>query len=144
MAVGLGACRRQRLLRLVAHLLTLNTVPFESVSAPSNHTLRRNHDAGALLLATDILRRPKGVMTSNEPSLSPEVSSLKTQANDHFKQGDFEAARELYSHAIKLENKSPALYSNRSAASAKLHKYADALKDAERAIKVCSIAPVPR
>lgn len=75
-------------------------------------------------------------MSSKEPTLSPKVTDLKTQANEHFKKGDYKKARALFTDAISLEKGSPALFSNRSAANIKLQKYDDALKDAEKAVKV--------
>ena len=80
-------------------------------------------------------------MSKKEPTLAPQVTEIKTRANDQFKKGDFKKARALFTEAIGLEKSSPALYSNRSAANIKLQRYEDALKDAEKATKVRSTSP---
>ena len=76
-------------------------------------------------------------MSSKEPTLSPRAAELKAQANNLFKSGDFGKAFDVFTAAISEENQSPALYSNRSAASMKMKNFGQALKDAEKAVKVC-------
>ena len=68
--------------------------------------------------------------------LSPRAAELKAQANDLFKSGDFEKAFDVFTAAISEESQSPTLYSNRSATAMKMKNFAQALKDAEKAVKV--------
>lgn len=75
-------------------------------------------------------------MSSKEPVLSPHASELKAQADKHFKLGDFSKAFKKYTAVITEELRSPAIYSNRSATAVKLKKFAQALKDAEKAVQV--------
>ena len=67
----------------------------------------------------------------------PSAAALKAQANNLFKSGDFDKAFDVFTAAISEENQSPALYSNRSAAAMKMKNFGQALKDAEKAVKVC-------
>lgn len=75
-------------------------------------------------------------MSTKEPTLSPHITDLKAQANQMFKTGNFEKAYKLFTTAIAQETRSPALFSNRSATAIKLKKFTQALKDAEKAVKV--------
>jgi len=76
-------------------------------------------------------------MPSTEPTLSPRTAELKAKANDLFKKGDFAGAFDAFSTAISEGGQSHALlFSNRSAAAMKLGNFTQALKDAEKAVKV--------
>lgn len=81
-------------------------------------------------------------MSAKEPTLTPKVVELKSRANDAFKNGDFQQAYDLYTSAIYQEKLSPALFSNRSAAAIKLENYTQALKDAQKAVKVAPLMAV--
>ena len=78
----------------------------------------------------------------SKPTLSPEVADIKARASKQFKAGKFKQARTLYSEAIAREKSSPGLCSNRSAANVKIGLYEDALKDAEKVIKVRQLDPI--
>ena len=56
--------------------------------------------------------------------------------NDSLNKGNFWAAIENYSEAIKLDPENAALYSNRSVAYTRSSKFAEALDDAEKAIEI--------
>jgi len=75
-------------------------------------------------------------MSSKEPTLSPRAAELKAEANNFFKRGAFDKAFDVFSAAISEENQSPALYSNQSATAMKMKNFDQALKDAEKAVKV--------
>lgn len=77
-------------------------------------------------------------MSSEESILTPRAAELKVKANDLFKKGDFAQAFDTFSAAISEGGQSHALlFSNRSAAAMKLGNFTQALKDAEKAVKVC-------
>ena len=78
-------------------------------------------------------------MSLKEPTLSTRAAELKAQANDLFKSGNFDKAFDMFTAAISEENQSPALYSNRSATAIKMKNFDQALKDAEKAVKVSGI-----
>jgi stress-induced-phosphoprotein 1 len=58
----------------------------------------------------------------------------KAKGNEAFKAQNFEEAIEHFSNAIAADPNGHVLYSNRSASYASLHKYAEALEDAEMCI----------
>ena len=61
---------------------------------------------------------------------------MKDQGNKALAANKFDEAVNLYSEAILIDPNNHVLYSNRSAAYAKLAKYENALKDAERAVEI--------
>lgn len=61
---------------------------------------------------------------------------FKNKGNQALQQGDTNKAIELYSKGLEIEPENPELLSNRSAAFVKLEKYADALNDAEKLLKL--------
>ncbi|XP_028409082.1 serine/threonine-protein phosphatase 5-like [Dendronephthya gigantea] len=65
-----------------------------------------------------------------------EADSVKASANEFFKDGNFETALELYSHAIRLNPYCAVYYGNRSFCSIKLENYGDALADADKALEL--------
>ena len=75
-------------------------------------------------------------MSSKEPTLSPRAAELKAEANKLLKSGGFGKAFDVFTAAISEENQSPALYSNRSATAMKMKNFDQALRDAEKAVKV--------
>jgi len=68
--------------------------------------------------------------------LSPRAAELKAEANNPFKRGAFDKAFDVFSAAISEENQSPALCSSRSATAMKMKNFDQALRDAEKAVKV--------
>ena len=75
-------------------------------------------------------------MSLKEPALSPRAAELKSRANGLFKDGKFAQAFDVFTAAISEAKNSPTLYSNRSAAAIQMKNFAQALKDAEKAVKV--------
>lgn len=61
--------------------------------------------------------------------------AAKARGNTHFRNGEFQRAVFQYSLSLRLLGRDGALYSNRSAANAKLAKWEEALSDAELAVK---------
>ncbi|KAL5105909.1 Stress-induced-phosphoprotein 1 [Taenia crassiceps] len=68
----------------------------------------------------------------------PSATELKDKGNAFLQQGKYDNAIDCYTSAIELDSKNHVLYSNRSAAYAKVGQYEDALKDAEECIKLNS------
>ena len=66
--------------------------------------------------------------------LSPQAEQLKREGNAVLQEGNMEEAIRLYSAAIVLDPNNPILYSNRSAAYAKIREYEKALEDAEKTV----------
>lgn len=64
------------------------------------------------------------------------ADEAKTKGNSAFSAGDFTSAVTHFSDAIALSPTNHVLYSNRSAAYASLHKYADALADAKKTVEL--------
>lgn len=64
------------------------------------------------------------------------ATDLKNKGNQFLQEGKFEDAVKCYTSAIEQDPKNHVLYSNRSAAYAKLGKFEDALKDAEECVKL--------
>lgn len=65
------------------------------------------------------------------------ADEYKQQGNDAFKKQDFTTAIDFFSKAIAAsETPNHVLYSNRSASYASIHKYNEALKDAEECVKI--------
>lgn len=65
-----------------------------------------------------------------------QAEQLKRQGNSALQEGNMEEAIRLYSEAIRLDPDNHILYSNRSAAYAKLQEYEKALEDAEKTVKL--------
>ena len=61
---------------------------------------------------------------------------MKKQGNDALGKGNSEEAIKLYTSAIELDPENHVLFSNRSAAFAKLRKFPEALRDAEKTIEL--------
>lgn len=65
------------------------------------------------------------------------ADEFKQKGNDAFRQKDFPEAIDYFTKAIEAsETPNHVLYSNRSACYASLHKYNEALKDAEECVKI--------
>lgn len=71
----------------------------------------------------------------------PQVQQLKEQGNACMEAGKLDEAVQHYTSAIQLDDKNHVLFSNRSAAYAKLGKYTDALEDAETTVTLKSDWP---
>ncbi|RZF48607.1 hypothetical protein LSTR_LSTR011238 [Laodelphax striatellus] len=67
---------------------------------------------------------------------SSQVDELKELGNACVKEGKFEEAVLHYSHAIKLDAKNAALYSNRSFAFLRMRQYYFAMQDAKQTIQL--------
>lgn len=70
-----------------------------------------------------------------EETKANEVTAIKDQGNECFKQGKFQAAIDFYSQALEIEP-SAVLYCNRSFAHLKLENYGSAESDASAAIEL--------
>ncbi|CAH1800547.1 unnamed protein product [Owenia fusiformis] len=68
---------------------------------------------------------------------------LRDKGNEFFKTGNYQAAINAYSHAIKLQSKLPALYSNRAACHLKLGNCMKCLEDSSTALDLLT-PPVPQ
>lgn len=68
----------------------------------------------------------------------PTVESLKELGNTAIKNGKYEEAMLHYTHAIKMDPKNFALFSNRSFAFLKLKQYSLAMEDAQQTIALNS------
>jgi stress-induced-phosphoprotein 1 len=64
------------------------------------------------------------------------ADEAKAKGNAAFSAGRFEEAAKHFTDAIALAPTNHVLYSNRSAALASLHRYSDALADAERTVEI--------
>ncbi|KAB7495336.1 Stress-induced-phosphoprotein 1 [Armadillidium nasatum] len=62
--------------------------------------------------------------------------ALKDEGNKALNGGNFEEAVKCYTHAIEIDPDNHVLYSNRSAAYAKMDKYTEALEDAEKTVSL--------
>jgi len=65
-----------------------------------------------------------------------QASGLKDQGNAELSKGNLKEAIDLYSQAITLDPSNHVLYSNRSAAYAKMEKYSEALTDGEKTVSI--------
>lgn len=63
-----------------------------------------------------------------------QAEQLKRQGNSALQEGNMEEAIRLYSEAIRLDPDNHILYSNRSAAYARVQEYEKALEDAEKTV----------
>jgi tetratricopeptide (TPR) repeat protein len=79
----------------------------------------------------------------SDPACSPAAaapaaapSGFREEGNEEFRRGNYLKAAAAYTKAMKEDPGSAALYSNRSAALAKLNKLPKALTDAEEAIRL--------
>ena len=66
----------------------------------------------------------------------PQAEELKIKGNESLKSNKVDEAIELYTQAIDLDPENHVLYSNRSAAYLLANKYDEALKDAEKTVKL--------
>ncbi|RXG73925.1 Stress-induced-phosphoprotein 1 [Armadillidium vulgare] len=62
--------------------------------------------------------------------------ALKDEGNKALNGGNFEEAVKCYTHAIEIDPDNHVLYSNRSAAYAKMDKFTEALEDAEKTVSL--------
>jgi stress-induced-phosphoprotein 1 len=67
---------------------------------------------------------------------NPQVDELKAKGNAALQSENFDEAINFYSQAIEIDPSNHILYSNRSAAYAKVGKYADSLEDAEKTVSL--------
>ncbi|XP_041366391.1 dynein assembly factor 4, axonemal-like [Gigantopelta aegis] len=68
---------------------------------------------------------------------------LRDKGNSFFQAGNYKAAVNVYSHAIRLNSKLPALYSNRSACHLKLRNFFKCIDDCSKALELLT-PPVPQ
>ncbi|XP_046545728.1 dynein axonemal assembly factor 4-like isoform X2 [Haliotis rubra] len=68
---------------------------------------------------------------------------LRDKGNEFFKAGDYQAAVNAYTHAIRLRNQMPGLYSNRAACHLKLRNLIKCIEDCSKAMDLLH-PPVPQ
>lgn len=68
----------------------------------------------------------------NEEEKNPDL--LQNKGNNFFNAGNYPAAINVYTHAIKLNNNIPALYSNRAACHLKMRNFMKCIKDCSTAL----------
>ncbi|KAL5285840.1 RPAP3 family protein [Megaselia abdita] len=71
-----------------------------------------------------------------ENDVKTNADHFKNQGNDFLKSGNYEKAASLYSEAIKLYNKDPFYFTNRSLCFIKLEKFDEAISDCDKAIEL--------
>jgi stress-induced-phosphoprotein 1 len=72
----------------------------------------------------------------NKEKDKQKAIDLKNQGNTAYSNKKYKEAIDLYSKAIKLDDTDPTFYSNRCAAYTNLNQFGDALKDADKCIKL--------
>lgn len=79
-------------------------------------------------------RRMSEVFDENlsEEERNPDL--LQTKGNNFFHIGNYPAAINVYTHAIKLSNQIPALYSNRAACHLKVRNFMKCIQDCSKAL----------
>lgn len=65
-----------------------------------------------------------------------QADDLKAKGNAALTAGNFQEAIDFYTQGLALDSSSHVLYSNRSAAYAKVARYAEALADGEKAVSL--------
>ncbi|EPY26571.1 stress-induced-phosphoprotein 1 [Strigomonas culicis] len=65
-----------------------------------------------------------------------DATELKNKGNQEYSAGNYVEAINYFSKAIQVDGSNHVLYSNRSASYASLHKYKDALDDADKCISI--------
>ncbi len=68
--------------------------------------------------------------------MSSEAEEYKNMGNQQFHQGNFQAAYDYYTRSITLNPKVSIYYSNRGKALKMLHRFEEALADAQDAIEL--------
>jgi dyslexia susceptibility 1 candidate gene 1 protein len=68
---------------------------------------------------------------------------LRDKGNSFFKAGNYQAAVNAYTHAIRLDCKMPALYSNRAACHLKMNNLFKCIEDCSKALELLT-PPVPQ
>ncbi|CAM4750902.1 unnamed protein product [Rotaria magnacalcarata] len=68
--------------------------------------------------------------------MASQTKELISKGNTAYSSGEIDEAIDLYTRALAIDENNHILYSNRSAAYAKLENYENAIKDAEQCIKI--------
>lgn len=64
------------------------------------------------------------------------ADALKEQGNKAFKEGDYQAAEELYTQACQRFSRNPLLFTNRANARLKLQRWEGAVNDCLKSIEI--------
>ncbi|KAL5004069.1 hypothetical protein ScPMuIL_017525 [Solemya velum] len=86
------------------------------------------------------------IMELEDKDLSEEEKNpifLRDKGNSFFQSGNFLAAINAYSHAIRVSPKMPSLYSNRAACHLKLRNFFKSIEDSSKALELLD-PPVPQ
>ncbi|KAH9279889.1 Stress-induced-phosphoprotein 1 [Echinococcus granulosus] len=100
-----------------------------------SHRVGNQNVRGSLVLKPSPARF-SSVLSGDCTRVMPSATELKDRGNTFLQQGKYDNAIDCYTSAIELDPKNHVLYSNRSAAYAKVGQYEDALKDAEECVKL--------
>ncbi|XP_064621063.1 dynein axonemal assembly factor 4-like [Lineus longissimus] len=109
------------------------TAARESVSVEEQEWLKKQVEA-------------QRIKESEDKDLSEEERNplwLRDKGNSFFKAGDFQAAINAYSHAIRLDSKMPALFSNRAACHLKIGNMFKCIEDCSKSLELLT-PPVPQ
>ncbi|KAK2181230.1 hypothetical protein NP493_405g02012 [Ridgeia piscesae] len=86
------------------------------------------------------------IMEVADEDLSEEEKNpvwLRDKGNEFFKAGNFKAACNAYSHAIRLNCRMPSIYSNRAACHLKMGNHMKCIEDSSKALDILK-PPVPQ
>eukprot|EP00106_Octopus_bimaculoides_P005017 XP_014772459.1 PREDICTED: dyslexia susceptibility 1 candidate gene 1 protein homolog [Octopus bimaculoides] len=87
--------------------------------------------------------RIKEFMTKDLTEEEKNPLFLRDKGNKFFQDGNYLAAINIYTHAIQLDYKMPALYSNRAACHLKVKNYMKCIEDSSKALDLL-MPPVPQ
>ncbi|XP_036365727.1 dynein assembly factor 4, axonemal-like isoform X2 [Octopus sinensis] len=87
--------------------------------------------------------RIKEFMTKDLTEEEKNPLFLRDKGNKFFQDGNYLAAINIYTHAIQLDYKMPALYSNRAACHLKVKNYMKCIEDSSKALDLL-LPPVPQ
>nr|GLL18425.1 TPR repeat-containing thioredoxin TTL1 [Ipomoea trifida] len=91
---------------------------------------------GATAMMGNIFRQPtlRTVLTGFSKSMDPDV--VKSMGNEHYRQGRYEEALNLYNEAIAINPRNPCYHSNKSAALMALSRPIEAVFECREAIRL--------
>ncbi|XP_019152335.1 PREDICTED: TPR repeat-containing thioredoxin TTL1 [Ipomoea nil] len=119
---------------LPGHLGNLNQKPSKQKERPNGKVLGSH--LGATAMMGNIFRHSslKTMLTGLDKSMNPDA--LKSMGNQHYKQGRYEEALNLYNEAIAINPRNPCFHSNKSAALMALSRPIEAVFECREAIRL--------